>query len=157
MIAAALLPLKRYADFRGRSTRTELVCFWLLTIPLGLLTLLLDHRAAGIADLVLTAALTCPLAALGVRRLHDQGRSGRWLLLALPGVAWSLWEDIHRAQGRDPAAPDVPASLLIAAALGALAVLILMILPPQSGANRFGGDPRDDPSVPTERAVGRSR
>jgi len=148
MLGAALLPLKHYADFRGRSTRSELVRFWLLTVLLGLLILPLDYRGEEIADLVLTAALICPMAALGARRLHDQGRSGWWLLLAVPAAAWSLWQGIHRAQERYATALDAPAALDFAAALGLGVVLILMVLPPQLGANRFGVDPRDDPAVP---------
>jgi uncharacterized membrane protein YhaH (DUF805 family) len=36
--------------------------------------------------------LLCPAAALAVRRLHDTGRSGWWLLLGLPALAGNIWE-----------------------------------------------------------------
>ena len=71
--AASVLPLKRYAVFHGRSTRTELLSFYVLVLiasvalgfagaPFGYETQLWIHRALGVF-------LLCPSLAVGVRRM----------------------------------------------------------------------------------------
>ncbi|HEX8193132.1 MAG TPA: DUF805 domain-containing protein [Allosphingosinicella sp.] len=148
-LAKLLLPLRRYADFRGRSTRSEFVAFWLLTMLLGVLLFPLGYGVAReVADLTLATVTICPMAALGVRRLHDQGRSGWWLLPGLPAVLWSFWTAIHGVQDPYTLAPKGPAWFQIACLAGVLTVMILMALHPQSGPNRYGLDPREDPSLP---------
>ena len=86
--------LKKYAVFGGRARRTEYWFFVLFNIIFGF--------AAGIADGVLgtvaedgtgllgslyTLAVLLPSLAVGVRRLHDTGKSGWWMLLALVPLA----------------------------------------------------------------------
>ncbi len=56
------LPLKRYADFAGRSRRKE---YWLFILGVGMLVVL---------------AIFIPILALQVRRFHDQDKSG-WFVL----------------------------------------------------------------------------
>lgn len=104
-------PLVKYADFMGRSRRTE---FWLwilfrviLNMALGLVVggamfgqmahfmgqmhptpqdLFRDFGGVFIASPVMgliQLALLIPTLAVGVRRLHDIGRTGWWLILPL--------------------------------------------------------------------------
>lgn len=104
-----------YATFTGRARRSEFWFFWLFN--------LLAHGVAGILDAaifgitsplnaIVSLLLLVPNLAVAVRRLHDVGRSGWWLLIAL-----------------------VPL-------LGILVLLIWALRPGEDGPNRFGTDPR---------------
>ena len=152
MLAAALLPLKRYADFRGRSARTEVVAFWLLLTFANLLALFLFSlagRGGEVAGMAFMLAIACPSAALFVRRLHDQGRAGWWALAAVPALGLGLWVQLQRL--RDPfwlRAEHEPVFAAVIGGASSLALLVLLLLPPQTGPNRYGPDPRDDPDVP---------
>ena len=100
---AVMNGLLSYGRFRGRATRRELG-FWLLALVGGLLAaLLLDAVAVGTAMgfapfapeagrplTVLTAAgAVSPTLSGAGRRLHDAGRTARWLwLLAVPVLGW---------------------------------------------------------------------
>ena len=87
--------VKKYAVFSGRATRAEF-WWWALTIYVGNLALgiVVPFLPAGfdIAFLAISAiialAVLIPTLAVGVRRLHDTGRSGWWL--ALWAVALSV-------------------------------------------------------------------
>src|SRR5689334_2708354 len=91
-IAWAVQPLKRYADFSGRSSRAEYWWFVLLVwgalLVFGVLALAMAHGedSAAAFGLILIPAgiailgLLIPNLAVQVRRLHDQDRSG-WMIL----------------------------------------------------------------------------
>ena len=117
-----LLPLKRYADFSGRSRRKE---YWMFIlgytvslIALAILALLLGGQPSGGTSLMvillglLVLLLLVPSLAVQVRRFHDQDKSG-WLVLLnfIPYV-------------------------------GGLIVLVFMCLEGTRGDNRFGPDPK---------------
>lgn len=137
-----LLPLRRYFDFSGRSQRKEYWLFvlfqWLLVLPLlGLFAVTGGANAAVmVTGWIVLAALIIPMVAVQVRRLHDQDRSGWWILLSvvpfgeLPLIAMMLFDGtvggnrfgpdpkrrdaIHRRDWRDaavdqPGAPQRPA------------------------------------------------
>lgn len=104
-----------YATFSGRARRSEFWFFWLFN--------LLAHGVAGILDAALFGTATplnaivsllllVPNLAVSVRRLHDVGRSGWWLLILL-----------------------VPL-------VGIVVLLIWYVSQGEHGANRFGPDPR---------------
>ncbi len=65
--------LTKYFDFSGRARRSEYWWFCLLNIVIGMIPLV---QFLGIL-------LIIPGLAVAVRRLHDVGKSGWWLLLAL--------------------------------------------------------------------------
>lgn len=80
-----------YCNFEGRSSRSEFWWFtlftYILSFVLGLVSGLLFSE--GFADIVSGAvglALLLPSVGLSVRRLHDIGHSGWWLLIALTGI-----------------------------------------------------------------------
>ncbi|HIH2746495.1 DUF805 domain-containing protein [Burkholderia aenigmatica] len=91
--------LNKYATFEGRARRAEYWYFVLLSFILsiaaqvigvagrhaGLITLLL----LGVLSLV-SLALIIPGIAVSVRRLHDTGRSGWFLLIALIPIVGSI-------------------------------------------------------------------
>lgn len=78
---------QHYADFSGRARRKE---YWMYT-----LFYLIFSFVAAFLDGILTTSFITPLyiiaflvpnLAVAVRRLHDTGRSGWWLLVGLVPV-----------------------------------------------------------------------
>jgi len=128
-----LMPLRRYADFQGRSRRKEYWMFALglflvyfvvvviggLLIGFGSATTGSDSATALFASpvIILIALLglgvLIPSLAVQVRRFHDQDKSGWFVLLGL-----------------------IPY-------VGSIIVLVFMCLEGTKGPNRFGGDPKD--------------
>jgi uncharacterized membrane protein YhaH (DUF805 family) len=91
--------LKKTADFRGRARRREFwsfLIFWIAAavasalafeIPHGPLNPTLALKALAAAPvLLIPLTLLMPLAAVAVRRLHDIGLSGWWLVSAAAPV-----------------------------------------------------------------------
>ena len=69
---------KNYINFNGRARRTEFWMFTLVHIIIIFLSLFL-----GPVPFILYMLLTIiPAVAVGIRRLHDTGRSGWWILAA---------------------------------------------------------------------------
>ena len=148
----ALEPLRRYADFRGRSHRQE---FWSFTIATAIVSAgldlvderlgLADDRAAwalgssGMLGAAFSLATLLPSIAVAVRRLHDIGRSGWWLTIPLAGVVGSV---IAIDASDDLQGTDIGALALLAALLVSLLILlVLFCLEGSHGPNRFGPDP----------------
>ncbi len=112
--------LKKYAVFDGRARRKE---YWMFTLfnliasfVLGFIDGMLGlTTSSGLGPLggLYTLAVLVPSIAVSIRRLHDTGRSGWWLLLVF-----------------------VPL-------IGGLALLVFMVLDSQSGQNQFGPNPKE--------------
>ena len=78
-----------------------------------------------------------------MRRLHDTGRSGWWLLLGLPGASVSVRRDLLLWQNPfDLTYLHSPAYVEPLAALLAMPLIILMLLDDQEGPNVYGPNPR---------------
>ncbi|WP_324750006.1 DUF805 domain-containing protein [Sphingomonas sp. LY54] len=117
----ATLPLKKYAQFEGRSRRKEYWSFFLLMLGVYIVAGMIDG-ILGLAGMVLgvygplslvaAVALFVPSLAVGVRRLHDTGRSGWWLLIGL-----------------------IPL-------VGGLVLLYFMVIEGTPGPNEYGPDPK---------------
>jgi uncharacterized membrane protein YhaH (DUF805 family) len=145
-ILIALGALRRYRDFRGRSTRTELIMFWILTTLVGMVVIVVSGLAGlpgFVAEDPVQLALLCPSIALMVRRLHDTGRSGWWLLFLVPGAAmglrreYLLWQNPHSfADAFLPRYVEVPMILL------SLPILFLLFRDDEEGPNAYGPNPR---------------
>ncbi|NVM92780.1 uncharacterized membrane protein YhaH (DUF805 family) [Variovorax sp. SG517] len=71
--------LSKYADFTGRASRSEFWWFVLAQLVVLIVASLIHRFVYGIAAL----GLLLPALAVGARRLHDIGKSGWFLLLAL--------------------------------------------------------------------------
>jgi uncharacterized membrane protein YhaH (DUF805 family) len=69
----------KFATFSGRATRSEFWWFYLFTLLLSWFAQM--AVGAGVAGVV-SLALFLPLLAATVRRLHDIGRTGWWILIA---------------------------------------------------------------------------
>ncbi len=116
-----MMPIQRYAQFSGRSRRME---YWMFAVGLIGVSIVISivETMLGLAGMVggaigpisalFTLATLIPSIACAVRRLHDQDKSGWWLLLAFVPV------------------------------LGALVLLVFMFLPGTSGDNQYGADPK---------------
>lgn len=83
-----------FANFSGRARRREYWLFTLATVIIGVVFEVLSLVVAGAGSafliglvtflsLVVSIAMLIPSLAVTVRRLHDIGRSGLWLLLYL--------------------------------------------------------------------------
>ncbi len=117
-----LLALRRYADFSGRSRRKEYWFFFLFANLIGVAAWFLDHFTGlidpdthmGVFGGLATLVLLIPGIAVGVRRLHDTGRRGWWLLLALAPL------------------------------IGAIVLLFFFLKDSAAGGNAFGPNPKSD-------------
>lgn len=86
-----LIALKKYATFSGRAQRAEYWYFFLFYILIFIGLSIIDgvtgsfsgETGMGLLGGLMSLALLIPSVAVGVRRLHDTGRSGWWLLIAL--------------------------------------------------------------------------
>lgn len=130
MVTAVFTCLKKTADFRGRARRREFwsfLAFWIAVAVVSALVFELPpgpiNAAAALAlakaapVLLIPILLTVPLAAVAVRRLHDIGLSGWWLVSA--------------------AAPVPVLDLVIVGAQ-----VVCFAKPGTTGPNRYGPDPR---------------
>ncbi|MEU3253632.1 DUF805 domain-containing protein [Streptomyces sp. NPDC006997] len=108
--------LKKYAEFSGRARRKE---YWMFVLFSSLIYVVL--MGVGLAadltwlPVVFGAAMLVPSLSVGVRRLHDTGRSGWWLLIgAVPFV-------------------------------GGVVLLVFACLDGQPGVNKYGPNPKEAP------------
>ncbi|RUS47311.1 DUF805 domain-containing protein [Cohnella sp. AR92] len=77
--------LKNYAVFSGRARRKEFWMFLLINFIIGLALAIIGSitgTGRALQDLY-SLAILIPNLAVSVRRLHDIGRSGWWLLIGL--------------------------------------------------------------------------
>jgi len=89
MLDAVRSAYGNYANFSGRATRPEFWWFWLFYMLVFVVLAVVAGAGSGIASIAYIAmagfalASIIPGIAVAVRRLHDTGRSGWWLLLGL--------------------------------------------------------------------------
>ena len=77
--------LNKYVEFEGRSRRKEYWTFVLVNSAISIILSALDSTIGfgfGFLGLLFYLAILLPSIAVSVRRLHDIGKSGLWLLLA---------------------------------------------------------------------------
>jgi uncharacterized membrane protein YhaH (DUF805 family) len=111
--------LKKYAVFSGRARRKEYWMFFLFNIIIGGilgliegLTGIAQNSDQSVLATIYMFAVLIPGIAVGVRRLHDTGRSGWWTLIALIPI------------------------------LGSLVLLFWMVLDSEPGQNQYGPNPK---------------
>ena len=81
--------LNNYAVFRGRTTRRNYWLFYLFLILLNIPTAILDRILFSGRSYVSNLAgllLLVPLIAAAVRRMHDVGKRGWWLLVPFANI-----------------------------------------------------------------------
>lgn len=83
------LTTRAFAQISGRASRSEYWWFMLFTLVVFSLIGLLGPAAQGPLLAVPTIAVMVPVVTLGIRRMHDVGMSGWWLLVWLvPLIGW---------------------------------------------------------------------
>ena len=166
-----LLPLKRYAEFSGRSRRMEYWMFVLFQIlvyaALMMLMVVLGGAAVlgggdptalaaagggallvGAIYLLFSLAMLIPSLAAGVRRLHDTNRTGWWILAPLAPYVLMFVAFGMAANSPDSGAAGVLAMVSGLAVFGlAITLLIFLLLDGTRGPNRYGADPKGGASA----------
>ena len=141
MLAAYAKPHK----FTGRSTRTELLGYLIISWFVGALVsrFLMFGAIATSGELgtylqslnIVNLLLWLPFPALAVRRFHDQDKPGWWALpLILPTILFFLG-----------GYAILPQPLQLVIGLLNLALLVLLFWKPTDGENHYGLDPRLNP------------
>lgn len=114
------IAIKKYATFSGRAQRAEYWYFVLFYVLIFIGLSAIDgitgsfsaEAGMGLFGGLLTLALLIPSIAVTIRRLHDTGRSGWWLLIAL-----------------------IPL-------IGAIVLLVFATQDSEAGTNSFGPNPK---------------
>jgi uncharacterized membrane protein YhaH (DUF805 family) len=117
--------LKQFADFNGRARRQEYWMFVLFNLLFVFVAGMLDRvlnladPTTGIGPLygLYILAVFIPGIAVSIRRLHDIGKSGWMLLLALIPIIGGIW------------------------------LLVLMVREGDRGENKYGPDPKSAVSL----------
>jgi uncharacterized membrane protein YhaH (DUF805 family) len=111
------MPLQRYADFSGRSRRMEYWMFFVGVFGATIVASILDGilgmagMVAGVYGpiyLLVSLGTLIPSIAVGVRRMHDQDRSGWWIICPIVNIIF-LFMDGTRGDNRF--GPDTKAGL----------------------------------------------
>ena len=85
-----LMVLKNYTGFEGRARRKEYWMFFLVNIVISIALVFIDAQTGlfnqgtgyGLFSGIYTLGVLLPSIAVSMRRLHDTGRSGWWLLIS---------------------------------------------------------------------------
>lgn len=140
-----LMPLKRYADFSGRSRRMEFwmwvvfqfligIAFLILVIALGGAAIMGGDLQAGMAMggiililyllyLLMMLIFFIPSLAVTIRRLHDTNRSGWWIMLYW-GPLLLIYALVFALAGSVAASGDVSSFAQNDAAAGSLGLVM---------------------------------
>lgn len=106
--------LKNYVGFQGRARRKE---YWMFVLFNAIVSIVLAivESLTGLESMLTglySLAVLLPSLAVSVRRLHDTGRSGWWLLISL-----------------------IPL-------IGAIVLLVFTVQDSQEGENQYGPNPK---------------
>jgi uncharacterized membrane protein YhaH (DUF805 family) len=84
--------LKNYAVFSGRARRKEYWMFVLFNVIFTIVASIIDRVfKTSIFEILYGLAVLVPGLAVSIRRLHDIGKSGWFLLVALIPIAGPIW------------------------------------------------------------------
>jgi len=78
--------LKKYAEFTGRARRTEYWMFFLINLIIAVILVVVEmavFAGPGVLYGIYMLAILLPALGVTVRRLHDTGRTGWWVLVWL--------------------------------------------------------------------------
>ena len=110
----------KYATFSGRARRKEYWMFLLINLVVSVALALIDsligsvsESGMGLLSSVYSIGVLIPSLAHSVRRRHDIGRTGWWVLISIIPV------------------------------IGAVVLLVFMLLDSEPGSNRYGANPKE--------------
>jgi uncharacterized membrane protein YhaH (DUF805 family) len=91
--------LRQYSDFNGRARRTEYWMYVLFNFIFFIVAAIIDNIAGttiaglpyGLFYFLYALAVIIPGLAVSVRRLHDVGKSGWMILIALIPIIGAIW------------------------------------------------------------------
>lgn len=92
-VEAVRAGFRNYVRFDGRASRPEFWWWLLFAVLAALIVVSLDgtvFEESMLLTLFVWLALVLPSVSVAVRRLHDTGRSGWWVLLSIIPVLGSL-------------------------------------------------------------------
>lgn len=164
-----IMPLRRYADFRGRSRRVEYWMWVLFQILVFAVLVTLDnvlglgghhqvgaapggtalsysygaYASGGLLTWIFWLLALVPNVAVQVRRLHDSDRSGWWVLLPIAPFLFTLALGVIAVASHSLTMMLVTALSWLLSFGGIIWLIILLCLDGTRGVNRFGIDPRD--------------
>ena len=106
--------LKNYAVFGGRARRKEYWMFLLFNIIISITLGVIEGIVGsyGIIAMLYSLAIMIPAVSVTVRRLHDIGRKGWWILITLVPI------------------------------LGAIVLLVFLVQDSNPGENQYGANPK---------------
>lgn len=165
------MPLRRYAEFSGRSRRQEFWMFMLLQFLIWTVALVAimmmgvgalsmagvnpdgTPRVGGLVGLfaslgiffvifaIIWLALLIPSLAVQVRRLHDSDRSGWWLMIYWGPAIVSWFFSFGGAANQSASMSLVGGLFSLVGFFGSIALLVFWCLPGTNGPNKYGPDP----------------
>jgi uncharacterized membrane protein YhaH (DUF805 family) len=116
------LAFQKYAQFTGRASRPEYWYFFLFNVIFAVVAMILDSVTGmtiaslpyGVIYMVYGLATLVPSLAVAVRRLHDVGKSGWMILVAIIPLVGTIWLLVLLASkgnvGENKYGPDPDAS-----------------------------------------------
>ncbi|HIY15347.1 MAG TPA: DUF805 domain-containing protein [Candidatus Alistipes cottocaccae] len=146
--------IRNYVNFSGRARRTEFWYFILFSCLLLIVAMALDvvcfNTPYGVFYLLVALFLFLPQLAVSARRLHDTGRTSKWLLwnyLAL--LVWAVAALVLSGLSAFAGGRDASAWFLIVLCGGCvlffiweIVFLVWFCLPGMPGENKYGPDPK---------------
>ena len=114
--------LENYANFNGRARRAEFWWYALANVVVAIIAMTLDSVLGtnieplpyGYVYIIYSLAVFLPGLAVGVRRLHDVGKSGWFYFIILVPIIGAIW------------------------------LLVLFATEGQHGENQYGSDPKNE-------------
>jgi uncharacterized membrane protein YhaH (DUF805 family) len=114
--------LENYANFNGRARRAEFWWYTLANVIMAIIAMTLDSVLGtnieplpyGYVYIIYGLAVFLPGLAVGVRRLHDVGKSGWFYFIILVPIIGAIW------------------------------LLVLFATEGQHGENQYGSDPKNE-------------
>jgi uncharacterized membrane protein YhaH (DUF805 family) len=82
--------LKNYALFTGRARRKEYWMFFLFNIVISIgISIVATLIKVPLLSTIYSLAILCPAIAVGIRRMHDTGRSGWWIIVPIANLIFA--------------------------------------------------------------------
>lgn len=101
----------KYAQFKGRADKAEFWQYVLVYFLIGIAFTLLMNIFGGIKilrvlfmilNVIVMLALIIPSLAVSVRRMHDIGKAGGWILVNLIPLIGLIWFIVLAVQDSEP-------------------------------------------------------